>query len=255
VWSDSEKKKFKETIQFSLLRKNDKVGLVWINSQAYPVAPLLYSVKSPLHELQHRVWEFSSCHQTNVSITLTIYPARIEPCYQIIDYKAKLSVLKPIFKNGDKLVTSNYRPISLLVSFSKVFVKLIYNSLYEHININSILGTEQYGFRPNTSTENASFKLTHEILSAVNNKCAVGSIFCDLEKASGCVNHNILLEKLQFYRIVGKFQALIKSYLSERYQKVFTDNTNSSNSAASSWKSNMGFCKAQFSVHCFFSYT
>jgi hypothetical protein len=70
----------------------------------------------------------------------------------------------------------------------------------------------------------------------MNNKCVVGGIFCDLEKAFDCVNHNILLEKFQFYGIVGKFQALIKSYLSERYQKVFIDNINLSNSAATNWE-------------------
>jgi hypothetical protein len=70
----------------------------------------------------------------------------------------------------------------------------------------------------------------------MNNKCVVGGIFRNLEKASDCINHNILLKKLQFYGIVGKFQALIKSYLSERYQKVFIDNINLSNSAASNWE-------------------
>jgi hypothetical protein len=49
----------------------------------------------------------------------------------------------------------------------------------------------------------------------MNDKCLVGGIFCDLQKAVDYVNHNILLGKLEFYGIVGKFQALIKSYLSE----------------------------------------
>ncbi|GFG36035.1 hypothetical protein Cfor_03721 [Coptotermes formosanus] len=150
--------------------------------------------------------------------------------------RLKFSVVKPILKNGDKLITSSYRPMSLLVYFSKVFEKLIYSRLYEHISISNILDTEKYGFRTNTSTENASYKLTHEILSAVNGKCVVGGVFCYLGKAFDCVNHNILLEKLQFYGIVGKFQALIKSYLSERYQKVFIDNINFSNNAASNWE-------------------
>jgi hypothetical protein len=126
--------------------------------------------------------------------------------------------------------------MSLLVSFSKVFEKLIYKRLYEHISTNNILDTEQYGFGTNTSTENDSYKLTHEIQSDMSNKCAVGGIFCDLEKESDCANHNILLEKLQFYGIVGKFQALMKSHPSERHQNVFIDNINSSNGAAFNWE-------------------
>jgi Notch-like protein len=62
----------------------------------------------------------------------------------------KFSIVKLIFKNGDKLITSNYRPISLLASFSKVFEKLIYNRLLEHMNIKNIQDTEQYSFRKNT---------------------------------------------------------------------------------------------------------
>ena len=53
-------------------------------------------------------------------------------------------------------------------------------------------------------TEDAIFKLTNEILNALNNKKMVGSIFCDLEKAFNSVNHDILLSKLPYYGISGK---------------------------------------------------
>jgi hypothetical protein len=58
------------------------------------------------------------------------------------------------------------------------------------------------------------------ILTAMNNKWVEGGIFCDLHKAFDCVQHKILLDKLKFYGIDGKFKTLIESYLTNRYQKV-----------------------------------
>jgi hypothetical protein len=66
----------------------------------------------------------------------------------------------------------------------------------------------------------AAHTFTQEILTALNNKLKVRGIFCDLHKAFDCVNHNILLSKLEFCGIFGKFNSLIKSYLHNRYQRV-----------------------------------
>ena len=100
---------------------------------------------------------------------------------------------------------TNYRPISLLTSFSKVIKKLTYARLLDHITTNSILVNEQYGFRTWYSTEQASFSLINNILTGMNNNLKTGGIFCDLQKAFDCVNHKTLFDKLEFYGIEGKF--------------------------------------------------
>ena len=78
---------------------------------------------------------------------------------------------------------ATYRPISLLPVFLKVFEKAMYSRLNHHLQANSILATEQYGFRKGLSIEHATFSLTDNILIVWNKKINIGGIFCDLTKA------------------------------------------------------------------------
>jgi hypothetical protein len=64
----------------------------------------------------------------------------------------------------------------------------------------------------------------------------VGGIFCDLKKAFNSVDHDILLLKLEFYGIRGKFKELIKFYLTNRYKRVSITSKNSSHSSFSKWR-------------------
>jgi hypothetical protein len=87
------------------------------------------------------------------------------------------AVVKPLFKKGDRSNISNYRPISLLSSFGKVIEKIMYNQLHEHFKKYRILAEEQFGFREDSSTSKAIYKLINESLQALNNKSPVGCIF------------------------------------------------------------------------------
>jgi hypothetical protein len=73
--------------------------------------------------------------------------------------------VKPLFKKGERSCISNYTPISLLTSFSKVFEKGICNRLREHLNSNNILVKEQFGCRKNLTTEKATYELINDIVT------------------------------------------------------------------------------------------
>ena len=88
----------------------------------------------------------------------------------------------------------------------------MFNRLRSHLDKNNILAKEQFVFRPRASTEQAAYIMINGILKALNDKLMVGGIFCDLQKAFDCVNHDTLMEKLEFYVIQWTFSYLIKSY-------------------------------------------
>jgi hypothetical protein len=101
--------------------------------------------------------------------------------------------------------------------------------------MNNIIISDQYGFKKNSSTEMAIFNLTNHILSQINKKSSVCGIFCDLTKAFDTVIHDILITKVEYYGIVGKFGEVIKSYLNNRYQRVIIKPLYASN-YVSSWE-------------------
>jgi hypothetical protein len=134
--------------------------------------------------------------------------------------RLKYAEVKPLYKKVDKFEISNYRPISLLPTFSKIIEKIIHNRLYSHLNRNNILAKEQFGFRKESSTEMPTYNLLYNILTSLDKKGYVGAVFCDLQKAFDYVNHNVILEKVNFYGLSGSAIKVMTSYLENRYQRI-----------------------------------
>ena len=95
----------------------------------------------------------------------------------------KLSKIIPIFKKDDPMLCVNYRPISLLSIFSKIFEKLIYNRMYSFLNSNNLIYGKQFGFRAKHSVNHALISTTELIKSELEDGNYVAGIFIDLEKA------------------------------------------------------------------------
>ena len=75
----------------------------------------------------------------------------------------KIAKVVPIFKKENPLLCNNYRPISLLPTFSKIFEKVIYTRMYEYLDKNHLLYDKQFGFRSKHSTSHALISLTESI--------------------------------------------------------------------------------------------
>lgn len=137
----------------------------------------------------------------------------------------KSSSIVPVHKTGDKQILQNYRPIALINNFAKIFEKCLKNRVMNFLETNNTIYKNQYGFRPNLSTEDAIFNLTNEINTNLNANKKNLSVFIDLAKAFDTVPHDKLLEKMEYMGIRGSANLLFKNYLSNRTQRVKIENT------------------------------
>jgi hypothetical protein len=132
----------------------------------------------------------------------------------------KIAFIIPLYKRGDKSLPSNYRPVSLLSCVSKCIEKIAFKYIFNHLIFNSLLYKFQSGFIPGYSTTHQLVELYHNILLALDNKEMTSITFADVSKAFDRVWIRGLILMLEIYGVKGELLCWLKSYLSNRCQRV-----------------------------------
>ena len=181
----------------------------------YEVVKVIYSLKNKgnvLIDISVATIK-SNSHVFSVHIVL-LYDYSIEK--YVFPKKLKVAKVVPCHKSGQTVLIDNFRPISNLPVFSKIFEKLSHIRMVSFID--RLLSESQYGFRKGKSTTQAALKLTPMIVNAYRMKEYAACFFLDLRKAFDIVDHNILLSKMDHMGFRGHSLQYFRSYLTGRRQ-------------------------------------
>ena len=145
----------------------------------------------------------------------------------------KLAEVVPLYKSKERFLETNYRPISLLTTMSKLLEKIVYKRVYDFLNNSSQLYESQYGFRRQHSCDNAVGEVVSRIVKTLESGYVSIAIFLDLSKVFDMLKHDLLLHKMEKYGLRGNVLDWFRSYLSNRRIRVKCTTTSSGQSQIS----------------------
>ena len=132
----------------------------------------------------------------------------------------KLAHIVPLYKGKEKYLSENYRPISLLITISKLLEKIVYKQTYSFLSNTNQIYSKQFGFRKRHSCDNAVSELIGTIVKNLQQKRYTLAVFLDLSKAFDTLEHDVIFKKMERYGIRGQCLNWYKSYLANRKLQV-----------------------------------
>ena len=136
---------------------------------------------------------------------------------------AKVASIRPIFKGkGERTEIKNYRPVSILNCFSKVYKRFILENLMS--SLTNFLSDLISAYRKGYSTNHVLLRLIENWKAALDSNLFTGAVLMDLSKAFDCIPHDLLIVKLHPYGFSFEILTFLKSYLRNRKQSVKINN-------------------------------
>ena len=135
----------------------------------------------------------------------------------------KLADITPAHKKSDRTIDDNYRPVSILPPISKVFERNMYDPMYAYID--KYLSPFLFGFRKGLSTEYCLIVMLERWKKAMDHGKFAGALLTDLSKAFDCLDHELLIAKLEAYGFDKESLSYILSYLSDRRHRTKINNS------------------------------
>ena len=124
----------------------------------------------------------------------------------------KMADIIPCHKKDEKTKKENYRHISILPTVSKIFERILYNQINAHMI--EYLSPFLCGFRVGYSTQYCLLLMLEKWKKALDKKNLAGALITDLSKAFDCLNHKLLIAKMEAYGFNKESLFYISSYLS-----------------------------------------
>ena len=150
------------------------------------------------------------CKILNNSILNCTFPASL-----------KMADITPAHKNDEMTAKENYRPISILPSVSKIFERTMYDQIYEYMNTHL---SQYLGFRKGYSTQYCLIVMLEKWKKALDKRDLAGALLTDLSKDFDCIDHELLIAKLEAYGFDYTSLSFISSYLAGRKQRTKVNN-------------------------------
>ena len=126
----------------------------------------------------------------------------------------KMADITPAHKKEETTNKGNYRPVSILPSISKIFEGNMYEDIYMYMN--KYLLPYLCGFRRGYSVQHCLTIMLEQWKKSLDTKQYAGALLTDLSKAFDCINHELLIAKLEAYGFDNDSLKFINSYLTDR---------------------------------------